>query len=66
MFMQLQMTSPGHADEPITSKTPQMALFLPFMDEPLQDEPLWAVLAGAWQIMTAEVAGTLPELCRYL
>lgn len=58
-FMQLQAEFPGRADMPITSKTGQMALFLPFMDNPLDDDqPLWTVLAGHWTMVTPDVLGT--------
>lgn len=62
VFMQLQAEYPGRADMPITSKTGPMGLFLPFMDEPLNDDqPLWAVLAGHWSMVTPEVMGTSPD-----
>ncbi len=62
MFMQLQTQYLGRADMPITSKTGQMGLFLPFADEPLQDEPLWAVLAGHWQDYDVNVIGQMDDV----
>lgn len=61
LFMQLQTQYPARADLPITSKTGQMGLFLPFADEPLQDEPLWAVLAGQWNLYDLDVMGALDD-----
>jgi hypothetical protein len=61
MIMELQMSYPGRADMPITSKTPQMGLFLPFHDEPLPDEPLWSVLAGEWRPFDLEIVGAMAD-----
>lgn len=66
-FMDLQMSAPGRADMPITSKTGAMALALPGADGPLDRfVPLWSQLAGTWvqfdHAIMDEVAPYMQEL----
>lgn len=62
LFLQLQTEYPGRADMPITSKTGQLALALPYADDVLNDDqPLWAVLAGEWRPFDLDIVGTLAD-----
>lgn len=66
-FMELQMSAPGRADMPITSKTGPMALALPGADGPLDRYmPLWSQLAGTWTQFDHEVMGEMAPYMKSL